>query len=69
MTYSVGYRIPDNSILRQGTLIVGVTKRDPIAPAVQSLEEEFQKAISDRNGGTKKAQKSEPTTRKSKENT
>lgn len=68
MTFGVGYRIPDNSILRQGTLIVGVTKRDPKVPAVKSLEEELQTAISDRNGRTAQSQKPASTVRKPDEN-
>jgi hypothetical protein len=72
MTYSKGYRIPDNSILRQGTLIVGVPKRDdsdPMAPAALSLEKALQKKIAERNGGTEQSQKSESTTRKPSGNT
>lgn len=41
MTFKVGYRIPDNSILRRGTLIVGVPKRDdadPMQPVVDQME-------------------------------
>ena len=62
MTFGVGYRIPDNSILRKGTLIIGVTKRDPKVPAVKSLEETVQKQIAEQNGGTEQSQKSESTT-------
>ena len=72
MTYSKGYRIPDNSILRQGTLIVGVPKRDdsdPMAPAALSLEKALLKKIAVRNGGTEQSQKSESTTRKPSGNT
>ena len=72
MTYSSGWGIPKNSILRRGTLIVGVPKRDesdPMAPAVQSLEEGLQKQIAERNAGTEQSQKSESTTRKPNETT
>lgn len=68
MTYSSGWGIPKNSILRRGTLIVGVPKRDdsdPMAPAALSLEEGLQKQIADRNRGvTDSPQQSEPITPK-----
>lgn len=42
MAYSKGYRIPDNSILRRGTLIIGVprqeTPSDPMQPAADQIE-------------------------------
>lgn len=72
MTFSVGYRIPDNSILRQGTLIVGVPKRDdsdPMAPAAMALEEALQKKIAERNGGAVASQQSASTARKPSGNT
>jgi hypothetical protein len=65
MTYSFGRGIPANSILRQGTLIVGVTKRNPMAPAVQALEEALQKKIAEANGPS---QQSTSTARKPDEN-
>lgn len=72
MTYSFNRGIPKNSILRRGTLIVGVPKRDesdPMAPAVRSLEDGLQKQIAERNGGTEQSQKSKSTTRKPNETT
>ena len=72
ISYSSGWGIPKNSILRRGTLIVGEPKRDesdPMAPAVQSLEEGLQKQIAERNARTEQSQKSESTTRKPNETT
>ena len=45
MAYSSGNRIPDNSILRRGTLITGVPRQEqssdsnPMQPAVDQIEQ------------------------------
>lgn len=52
MTCKIHRGLPPNCALRRGTLISGVTKSDPMAPAAMSLEEGLQKQIADRNGET-----------------
>lgn len=77
MTYSFGRGIPANSILRQGTLIVGVPRKktqsqeqsaadDPMAAAATSLEAALQKKLAEVNGPSRQ---SASTTRKPDENT
>lgn len=62
MTIKVSDKLPKNSILRSGTLIIGVPKHDvddPMAPAARSLEAALQKKIAEANIGTERDQKSE----------
>lgn len=80
MTFSTGWGIPKNSILRRGTLIIGVPRQktqspepsdsDPMAAGAQALEDELQKSIADRNRGrTDRSPLSASTTRKPYEST
>lgn len=74
MTYSSGNRIPDNSILRRGTLITGVPKQeqssdsDPMQPAVDQIEQALYSAVTgqvtERFGPEPESARSESTTRK-----
>jgi hypothetical protein len=69
MAFGVGNRIPDNSILRKGTLLIGVPRQkpsdsDPMAPAALSPEEARQTKLAEANSGTVPSRKPASTTRK-----
>ncbi len=85
MTFGVRWGIPKNSILRRGTLLIGVPRKktqapmpsssplpkdsennDPMVAAMNSLEDELQKQIAERNG---QSPQSESTTRGDSETT
>lgn len=80
MAYGKGYRIPDNSILRRGTLISGVPRQekqradsDPMQPAIDQIERALYSAVTgqltERFGPEPESAQSESTTRKPNENT
>ena len=58
MTFKVGYKIPKNSMLRRGTLLIGIPRQkarlpeppdNSMVPAMNALEEGLQKQIAERN--------------------
>ncbi len=59
MAYGVSNKIPANSILRQGTLIVGVPRQeqqpgpqsDPMLSGMNALEVSLQRQLAEANGG------------------
>lgn len=69
MAFGVESRIPDSSILRKGTLVIGVPRQKhsdsgPMAPATLSPEEEPQTKLAEANSGTVPSWKPTSTTRK-----
>ncbi len=76
MAFGVGNRIPDNSVLRRGTLIIGVPRRetpseqdDSMFSGMNALEASLQKSIAKANGGKVPSPQSASTTRKPNEST
>ena len=79
MTYSFGRGIPANSILRHGTLIIGVPRQekssedDPMQPAIDQIERALHSAVTgrvtERFGPEPESAQSESTTCGNNENT
>jgi hypothetical protein len=79
VVFKVGNRIPDNSILRRGTLLIGVPRQekqqvdsDPMQPAIDQIEKALYSAVTgqltERFGPEPESAQSESTTRKPNEN-
>ena len=75
MAFGVSYKLPADSILRRGTLIVGVPRQEPpseqddsMCSGVSALEASLQKSIAKANGGKVPPPQSASTTRKPNEN-
>lgn len=72
MVFKVSDRLPEDCALRRGTLISGVTRPDPMQPAIDQIERALRaKVLRERamNEAEQASKSSEPAIHKPSENT